>query len=663
MADIASLTVEVKSSGVKQTEKELQDLGKTAQKTEGQTDQLAQKAKVLRGGFRAMRGSTQQVSYQLQDIAVQAQMGTDGFRILAQQGPQLASVFGPAGAIAGAFIAFGALLAGVVYNSLTGTTKAMEELEDEANKAAESLGGLTAAERAYQELLITEKIEEQEEALVNLQEQLAGAERKYIDVTHGQKRYTESQEDFEKRQKLLSAQIEIGSQKLETLQGVLVGTDKDTTNLISRLGEESEALVLNARQIDLITAARANATPEQLAEIDRLHDLIDANRAKNEADKQSERQQEASAQALIKFEERLDNQHQLLALTGDELYRYQAAQAGATGADIDALAEKIRLNAELREQQRLDRQAAAEKKAAADREARLIERETQNAEERLQAALRSNKSEIESIKLRLGDKLALLEQDRIAALAKAEQEGRDTEAINLEYANARVQLEESTESQIAGIKQRYRDEEERKREEEQRELEEQNRIRLDSQRNVTDSLLAFEDMLLQGKSESARLGATMAINFANEEKRANAQQIISDSYGAAMKAYKALAGIPVVGPALGAAAAGTIITAGAAYATQSLAGRATGGQVRGGQSYLVGERGPELLTMGGSGRISSNDQLKQAVGGGGGITVINNVDARGADASVDQKIRLAMKQTSESTTRNIQNLMKRRRFV
>jgi hypothetical protein len=663
MADIASLTVEVKSSGVKQTEKELQDLGKTAQKTEGQTDQLAQKAKVLRGGFRAMRGSTQQVSYQLQDIAVQAQMGTDGFRILAQQGPQLASVFGPAGAIAGAFIAFGALLAGVVYNSLTGTTKAMEELEDEANKAAESLGGLTAAERAYQELLITEKIEEQEEALVNLQEQLAGAERKYIDVTHGQKRYTESQEDFEKRQKLLSAQIEIGSQKLETLQGVLVGTDKDTTSLISRLGEESEALVLNARQIDLITAARANATPEQLAEIDRLHDLIDANRAKNEADKQSERQQEASAQALIKFEERLDNQHQLLTLTGDELYRYQAAQAGATGADVDAVAEKIRLNAELREQQRLDRQAAAEKKAAADREARLIERETQNAEERLQAALRSNKSEIESIKLRLGDKLALLEQDRIAALAKAEQEGRDIEAINLEYANARVQLEESTESQIAGIKQRYRDEEERKREEEQRELEEQNRIRLDSQRNVTDSLLAFEDMLLQGKSESARLGATMAINFANEEKRANAQQIISDSYGAAMKAYKALAGIPVVGPALGAAAAGTIITAGAAYATQSLAGRATGGQVRGGQSYLVGERGPELLTMGGSGRISSNDQLKQAVGGGGGITVINNVDARGADASVDQKIRLAMKQTSESTTRNIQNLMKRRRFV
>jgi hypothetical protein len=45
-----------------------------------------------------------------------------------------------------------------------------------------------------------------------------------------------------------------------------------------------------------------------------------------------------------------------------------------------------------------------------------------------------------------------------------------------------------------------------------------------------------------------------------------------------------------------------------------LTGRALGGQVRGGESYLVGERGPELLTMGGSGRISSNDQLKSAMG-------------------------------------------------
>jgi hypothetical protein len=48
--------------------------------------------------------------------------------------------------------------------------------------------------------------------------------------------------------------------------------------------------------------------------------------------------------------------------------------------------------------------------------------------------------------------------------------------------------------------------------------------------------------------------------------------------------------------------------------------RAQGGQVRGGESYLVGERGPELLTMGTSGRIATNENLKNAVGGDNGNT-------------------------------------------
>jgi hypothetical protein len=47
----------------------------------------------------------------------------------------------------------------------------------------------------------------------------------------------------------------------------------------------------------------------------------------------------------------------------------------------------------------------------------------------------------------------------------------------------------------------------------------------------------------------------------------------------------------------------------------------------------------------------------------GGITIINNIDAKGADASVDMKIRAAMQQTSQQTVMTIQDLMRRRRFV
>jgi len=79
-----------------------------------------------------------------------------------------------------------------------------------------------------------------------------------------------------------------------------------------------------------------------------------------------------------------------------------------------------------------------------------------------------------------------------------------------------------------------------------------------------------------------------------------------------MDAYKALSGIPVIGPALGAAAYATVVATGVQAAAQSLSGRALGGQVRAGESYVVGERGPEVLTMGTGGRITPNEALGTA---------------------------------------------------
>jgi hypothetical protein len=65
-------------------------------------------------------------------------------------------------------------------------------------------------------------------------------------------------------------------------------------------------------------------------------------------------------------------------------------------------------------------------------------------------------------------------------------------------------------------------------------------------------------------------------------------------------------------------------SAGIVAGTAIAGGRALGGQVRGGESYLVGERGPELLTMGTSGRIATNENLKNAVGGNSGSAVTVN---------------------------------------
>ena len=58
-------------------------------------------------------------------------------------------------------------------------------------------------------------------------------------------------------------------------------------------------------------------------------------------------------------------------------------------------------------------------------------------------------------------------------------------------------------------------------------------------------------------------------------------------------------------------------------------GRAKGGTVMGGTSYMVGERGPELYTPGRSGSIAPNSSM------GGGANVVVNVDASGTKAEGD----------------------------
>jgi tape measure domain-containing protein len=145
--------------------------------------------------------------------------------------------------------------------------------------------------------------------------------------------------------------------------------------------------------------------------------------------------------------------------------------------------------------------------------------------------------------------------------------------------------------------------------------------RLDRQRQQTEQLLAFEDVLLQGKNSALAEAYRIGVNYADKEKRETAAKIISDSYAAAMGAFKSLSGIPFVGPALGAAAAGAILAAGVSYSAKSLAGRALGGQVRGGESYVVGERGPEVLTMGSTGgKIIPNSAISNLPASG----IINN---------------------------------------
>lgn len=117
-------------------------------------------------------------------------------------------------------------------------------------------------------------------------------------------------------------------------------------------------------------------------------------------------------------------------------------------------------------------------------------------------------------------------------------------------------------------------------------------------------------------------------------KAFNIAVAIMDTYKAATSAFAALAGIPIIGPALGAVAAGAAIAAGmarvSAIRSQSYSGRALGGPVMGGETYMVGENGPELFTPNTTGSITRNGDLSS----GEIVNInfnINTVDSKGFD--------------------------------
>jgi len=138
------------------------------------------------------------------------------------------------------------------------------------------------------------------------------------------------------------------------------------------------------------------------------------------------------------------------------------------------------------------------------------------------------------------------------------------------------------------------------------------------------------------------------------QKAYNIAQAIMSTYTGATKA------IETYPPPISFAMAAAQVAAGMAQIAQIRAQSFDGGGFTG--------RGSRSGGMDGKGGFPAILHPNETVvdhtkGQTGGITIVNNIDAKGADANVDMKIRAAMQQTSQQTVATIQDLMRRRRFV
>ena len=85
----------------------------------------------------ATKGKVQNFGYQIQDMAIQFQMGTNAATIFAQQGSQIFSIFGPVGAVLGTLAAVGIpLLAAAFATAETEGRKFSEVLSDITDKTS-----------------------------------------------------------------------------------------------------------------------------------------------------------------------------------------------------------------------------------------------------------------------------------------------------------------------------------------------------------------------------------------------------------------------------------------------------------------------------------------------------------------------------------------------
>jgi len=315
----------------------------------------------------------------------------------------------------------------------------------------------------------------------------------------------------------------------------------------------------------------ADATDEERARITELvgelHQLEEATKAAEKAEaerlkssEEARRAAEDNADVLAGLREQLYQ----TTLNAEELAMRQAELALNSYATPDQVAEVRALAAELYAAQ----QAAAE-----------LERRRSAFGTDVAGAIRGQVSPLSGG--RFDD-----QQARYEAEAQAEQQ---------RYAEAMERLREAKELELE-VKGGYMALEQQMAQEHADRMAQIEQARIDMM--VSQSAAAFGQMASDIEAFAQVFGAENSKMMAIAKAAAIAQTIMQ-TYEGAQKAFTALAGIPVVGPALGTAAAAAAVAGGMARVAQirGVSGRIAGGPVQAGRVYRVNENGaPEVYS-------------------------------------------------------------------
>ena len=291
-------------------------------------------------GMRGLSGVAGQIGFQLQDIAVQAQMGTSALVILGQQGSQVASVFGPTGAIVGAIIAVGSALLGMATASGT----AGESIEELAKKA-DSLGK-SQLEDAINKANV--ELNDQQQVLIKTTEKVQRMEaaQKQSGLTAGV--YAVKLAEARAEQEAQSDVVNQLVANIERLTNAMYGnvdaaeaSRKATQEIVSDLEFETRIMGLNEAQRATAIAQRRAGVDASSAEGKAIENaataMVNESQRLSELDRQKRESEAAARKAASQAEseqKRLQGQYQ----SNENSLKKMAQQLSIAGLSTQGLA-------------------------------------------------------------------------------------------------------------------------------------------------------------------------------------------------------------------------------------------------------------------------------------------------------------------------------------
>jgi len=355
--DTAKLKVKVDSTEVLTADTNLDNFSESAQRAELATDELDKASKkAASGGMKNMRFAAGQLGFQVQDVAVQLQGGTNALTVLGQQGSQIASIFGPTGAIVGGIIAVGSAVSGVLVRSLSETTdeldettKQLEEFESRIDSTRNSINrfkieGLNADIKQQQEIVdeataswlrLATSAEKNRKALGITKESIASASKELNDqATILQKLITQrdelaASEGDERFNRYITS--------LENEAAILKIKAENTANVTELLAiQQAETVKLKATGEELTDIERALVV-EQIRKIEASDTIIKQSREQKALD---EKRLKTATTVLSNLQAELD----LLGKTNDEQVVATALRKAGVDAESD-LGEEIKTTA------------------------------------------------------------------------------------------------------------------------------------------------------------------------------------------------------------------------------------------------------------------------------------------------------------------------------